>query len=576
MSALSIQAPFPVFNDRDGQPMDNGYVWIGVPNLPPQTNPVTVYFDEALTQPAAQPLRTINGYISNSGSPAQVYIDGVNFSILVQDSKGTMVYNFPEGTGISPNAAGIEYDPPFTGAVTIGYTVQDKLAQTVSVKDFGAVGDGVTDDTAAIQAAVATQKPLYWPEGTYLISGTIGAGVTGVGASYGAWSGASETKTIIQTVGTNGGAAFVKPPTQWSGMTVRGDNKQGIGVQMGENGAFSGLIHWSNIKITNFDLAADCYNFFACKWDSIFILANNNGVRCEPTDSVGVDDGYFTTWEWSTVVIAGWTFDAPGYGLLCNPALGGRLFLWNNVAIERHGYGGSVSAMAILYSTSLVGKNVYLERSPIPAINNRFSDITLENVYINGTLGMTTGTVSAQAYGKTHLKNVDWITANDRTFYVSSGSQSEVVFDNCGVTVPTLTGVRPERLIYVNSGGYAFFSRYPKNLAGTEGNIRLGGTLTTLNDIRCYTKTITATVPANGTADLILDELVLALWEPGVVGTANITSSYQPNILLTVTPATTGSADYFCVRARNLTASPITLTSQQLTVTFYRHTGVAL
>jgi hypothetical protein len=135
MSALSIQVPFPVFQDRDGQPLENGYVWIGQPNLAPQVNPVNVYFDAALTQPAAQPLRTINGYISNSGTPAQVYVDGVNFSILVQDSKGSMVYNFPEGTGISPDACGVEYSPPFTGAVAL--PVCEKLAQTVSVVDFG-------------------------------------------------------------------------------------------------------------------------------------------------------------------------------------------------------------------------------------------------------------------------------------------------------------------------------------------------------------------------------------------------------------------------------------------------------
>ena len=123
MSALSIQVPFPVFNDRDGQPLDNGYVWIGAPNLPPQTNPVNIYFDEALTILAPQPLRTINGYISNAGTPAQVYVDGVNFSILVQDSKGSMVYNFAEGTGIDPNASGVVYDP-VSGSPT---TVQARL-----------------------------------------------------------------------------------------------------------------------------------------------------------------------------------------------------------------------------------------------------------------------------------------------------------------------------------------------------------------------------------------------------------------------------------------------------------------
>jgi hypothetical protein len=152
MSALSIQVPFPVFQDRDGQPLDNGYVWIGTANLNPITNPVVAYYDAVLTIPAVQPLRTLNGYISRAGTPAQIYVDGVNFSILVQDSKGSMVYNFPDGTGISPDSCGIVYDPPFTGSVPT--TVCVKLAETISAKDFGAIGDGVTDNFTAFQNAV--------------------------------------------------------------------------------------------------------------------------------------------------------------------------------------------------------------------------------------------------------------------------------------------------------------------------------------------------------------------------------------------------------------------------------------
>jgi hypothetical protein len=171
MSALSIQVPFPVFQDRDGQPLENGYVWIGVANLNPQTNPVVAYYDAALTIPAPQPLRTLNGYVSRAGSPAQVYVDGVSFSILVQDSKGSMVYNFPDGTGISPNAAGIVYDPAGTGAVAT--TAQTKLRESVSVKDFGAVGDGVTDDTAAINNCLAANSgnKIHIPSGTYNYTG---------------------------------------------------------------------------------------------------------------------------------------------------------------------------------------------------------------------------------------------------------------------------------------------------------------------------------------------------------------------------------------------------------------------
>ncbi len=51
-----------------------------------------------------------------------------------------------------------------------------KLRDVVSVKIFGAVGDGVADDTAAVQAALNTGKAVYFPDGTYAASGlTTGA-----------------------------------------------------------------------------------------------------------------------------------------------------------------------------------------------------------------------------------------------------------------------------------------------------------------------------------------------------------------------------------------------------------------
>ena len=57
-------------------------------------------------------------------------------------------------------------------------TVLDKLRDVVSVKDFGAVGDGVTDDTAAIQAAITYVNSLgggtvYLPQGDYIITAPI-------------------------------------------------------------------------------------------------------------------------------------------------------------------------------------------------------------------------------------------------------------------------------------------------------------------------------------------------------------------------------------------------------------------
>ena len=175
MSALSIQVPFPVFQDRDGQPLDNGYVWLGTSSLNPQTNPVVAYYDSALTIVATQPLRTLNGFISRAGSPAQVYVDAVNFSILVQDRQGTTVFSVPEGTGISPNASGVVYDPAGTGSVAT--TVQTKLRESVSVKDFGADPTGVSNSTTAIQAAITyagiSGGLVIFPAGTYKVTSQI-------------------------------------------------------------------------------------------------------------------------------------------------------------------------------------------------------------------------------------------------------------------------------------------------------------------------------------------------------------------------------------------------------------------
>jgi hypothetical protein len=53
-------------------------------------------------------------------------------------------------------------------------TALDKLRDVVSVKDFGAVGDGVADDTAEINAALASgAKMVYIPAGTYKVSATL-------------------------------------------------------------------------------------------------------------------------------------------------------------------------------------------------------------------------------------------------------------------------------------------------------------------------------------------------------------------------------------------------------------------
>lgn len=102
-------------------------------------------------------------------------------------------------------------------------TLQRLTGEVISVKDprFGAVGDGVTDDTAAIQAAInyCVNKALYFPSGTYKVtsqlsiaSPTFAAGQTiklygdGPYNSVIAANGNFTTLLVQDAAGTKGGA----------------------------------------------------------------------------------------------------------------------------------------------------------------------------------------------------------------------------------------------------------------------------------------------------------------------------------------------------------------------------------
>jgi hypothetical protein len=76
-------------------------------------------------------------------------------------SKAQLFDMFSGSTG----SAYVGFEQSGTGATT--RTVESKLRDVVSVKDFGAVGDGTTDDTVAIQAAINSGYSLVFPAGTY-------------------------------------------------------------------------------------------------------------------------------------------------------------------------------------------------------------------------------------------------------------------------------------------------------------------------------------------------------------------------------------------------------------------------
>lgn len=191
---IAIEAPFPQFFDKNGSPLDGGHLYFGTPNQNPETNPVAVYWDAALTQPAAQPLRTLNGYIVRNGTAARVYTSA-DYSLTVRDKRGRLLPSAPNSADYSIISIVLAYFASLAssiGASLIGFiqdgagavllTIQDVLRETISTKRFGAKHDGGTDDTAAINAAIvqaqATGKALRVNAGpaiftTLNISGSI-------------------------------------------------------------------------------------------------------------------------------------------------------------------------------------------------------------------------------------------------------------------------------------------------------------------------------------------------------------------------------------------------------------------
>lgn len=164
------------FFDNNGNPLSGGKLYSYAAGT---TTPQTTYTSASGATAHTNPI-----ILDSAGRvvTGEVWLTaGQNYKFVLSTSTEVMISTWDNitginGTGIAVNASNVEYDPAGVGAVAT--TVQDKLRESASVKDFGAVGDGVTDDTAAIQAASDYVNSLgggtlYFPQGDYIITAPI-------------------------------------------------------------------------------------------------------------------------------------------------------------------------------------------------------------------------------------------------------------------------------------------------------------------------------------------------------------------------------------------------------------------
>ena len=200
------------FSDA-GVPLSGGKLYSYVAGT---TTPQAAYTSASGATPHSNPI-----ILNSAGRVAtgEIWLTtGSNYKFILKTSDEVTIATWDNIIGINGvlptiNAVNVVYDPAGTGAVTTN--AQAKLRQIVSVMDFGATGDGVTDDAAAVQAAIDTVETLggnlVFPPGKYLFGAQVTINRTYAAAGGGNFVG--ERNLIISGYGaeirtTGGISAF--------------------------------------------------------------------------------------------------------------------------------------------------------------------------------------------------------------------------------------------------------------------------------------------------------------------------------------------------------------------------------
>ena len=254
-------------------------------------------------------------------------------------------------------------------------SVQAKLDDFASVRDFGATGDGITDDTAAINRALfqlycvqtntQIRRSLYFPAGTYRVTDTI------------------VIPTYAKLVGEGADCSIILLDTQGDStvpdyVARYGDSLQQTGVNIGVNGAEPprnieiSSMTFQCVDTTDIFLVQDAYQ---CWFDSVNFVGPLTAIDIEDT---GLDPDIAGVRFASTVsnVCTDITFDKCGF--------------YNN----NYGLNGAADTQGITVSNSGFGtlnQGIVTSGSAggFRAVHNVFDQIYGEAIFYNSPLNVS-------------------------------------------------------------------------------------------------------------------------------------------------------------------------------------------
>jgi hypothetical protein len=331
-------------------------------------------------------------------------------------------------------------------------TVENKLKDTVSVKDFGAVGDGVADDTTAFNAAVtaASGKTLV-AQGTFKVSSSINLlsnssylfdGATFVPAGAVAF----ELMSIVgrQNVTVRGGSITAVPGTSPASPVHPTGTYYGGGIFI----LNSSRISISDVRISRMYGAVDVYNSSNVSVSNCFLADNAGGIQAVSDNTfagnVNMKGVVFCDNQVLHSGDDGLTFLVRNTGsiqssMICNNYVSKDAGI-NATVGQSKGialYGTFGTAVNAIQNVSVIGNSGYYMGAEFMRVHgvrrSSFIGNTVNSYAVNGA-------VSAFQFGSTALPNLgvtDCVIANN---IASNPAVNSVAFSLEAVTLCSFTG----------------------------------------------------------------------------------------------------------------------------------------